>query len=104
MARIQFANEQLYHVYNRGTEKRKIFLDDFDYRRFLLSMKLMNEKKDGLMIAWRDYQSANPNSSEETFLRCHLRKREPLVEFVSFSLIPNHYHFILKQKAEKGVS
>lgn len=103
MARIQFADGQFYHVYNRGTEKRKIFLDNFDYQRFLLSMELMNDRKDGLMIAWRDYRSTNPSSDLETFLRWHLRRREPLVEFLCFALLPNHYHFILRQVAERGV-
>jgi len=80
MARIKFASENFYHVYNRGTEKRKIFLDDSDYWRFLISMRLMNDEKDGLMIQWRDYKITNPDANLETFLRCHLRERKPLVE------------------------
>jgi putative transposase len=104
MARIKFASENFYHVYNRGTDKRKIFLDDSDYWRFLISMRLMNDEKDGLMIQWRDYKITNPDANLETFLRCHLRERKPLVEFVCFSLLPNHYHFILKQISEKGIS
>jgi len=103
MRKTQFVEGQFYHVYNRGTEKRKIFLDDRDYQRFLLSMRLMNDEKEGLMIAWRDYKSTNPNAALESFLRLGLRKERPLVEIVCFSLLPNHYHFILKQLIDRGI-
>ncbi len=103
MRKTQFFGDQYYHMFNRGTEKRKIFLDDFDYRRFLLSMRFMNDEQDGLMIRWRDHKKTYPNATVETFLRSDLRKRSPLVEIVCFSLLPNHYHFILKQLAKNGI-
>ncbi len=103
MRKIQFAENEYYHIYNRGTEKRKIFLNNFDYQRFLLSLKLMNFEQDGLMIAWRDYKATNPSADLESFLRLSLRKRKPLVGIVCFSLLPNHFHFILTPLAEKGV-
>jgi len=110
MRKIQLANNEFYHVYNRGTDKRKIFLDNTDYQRFLLSMHLMNYEKDGLMIAWRDYKTTNPSVDLETFLsilrpdlRGALRSGlDPLVEICCYSLLPNHYHFLLKQITEKG--
>ncbi|MDP1845819.1 MAG: hypothetical protein Q8L09_03660 [Candidatus Moranbacteria bacterium] len=103
MRKERFFEDQYYHIFNRGTDKRKIFLDDFDYRRFLLSMRLMNDEKDGLMIRWRDYKKTYSSSTVEAFLRSDLRKRNSLVEIVCFSLLPNHYHFILKQLARNGI-
>ena len=103
MRKKEFANNQYYHIYNRGTDKRKVFLDNLDYHRFLLSMELMNDEKDGLMIAWRDYKTTNPSADLESFLRLNLRERKPLVNFVCYSVLPNHYHFILEQISEKGI-
>ena len=40
--KIPLENEHLYHVYNRGTDKRKIFVDKNDYLRFLISMREFN--------------------------------------------------------------
>ena len=37
-----YNNGDYYHVYNRGVEKRRIFMCDKDYERFLLSMKEFN--------------------------------------------------------------
>jgi REP element-mobilizing transposase RayT len=103
MRKVPFANNEYYHVYNRGTEKRKIFLAESDYNRMLLSMRLMNDKKDGLVIAWRDYQKTYSTKNIKSFLRYYLRKEMPLVEIVCFSLLPNHYHLIIKQAHDRGI-
>jgi len=33
---------EIYHIYNRGAAKQKIFFDDADYRRFLALIFLSN--------------------------------------------------------------
>jgi putative transposase len=103
MRKIQFAEGQLYHIYNRGTDKRKIFLDDSDYQRFLLSMQLMNDEQSDLMSQWKDFKTANPNAGLDSFPRLGLGKEKPLVKYICFSLLPNHYHLILKQIADRGI-
>lgn len=103
MRKTQLVVDQFYHIYNRGTDKRKVFLDDFDYRRFLLSMRLMNDEKDGLMIRWRDHKKTYEDATVETFLRSDLRIRKPLIEIICYSLLPNHYHFIVKQLGDNGI-
>ena len=56
-----FIPETYYHVYNRGVEKRTIFLDDEDYHVFLnllkryLDDKPSNDKSgsmNGCMVSW----------------------------------------------------
>jgi putative transposase len=103
MRKHQLVKNEYYHIYNRGTEKRKIFLDDADYYRFLLSMRLMNDEKDGLMFLWKNFHAKYPASSVDEFLRSDLKKRKPLVEFVCYNLLPNHYHLMLRQLTEKGI-
>ncbi|PIP28298.1 MAG: hypothetical protein COX29_01860 [Candidatus Moranbacteria bacterium CG23_combo_of_CG06-09_8_20_14_all_35_22] len=103
MRKIEFANEEYYHIFNRGVDKRNIFIDTRDYERFLLAMDLLNDENDGLMIGWRDYKKSNPKSSLKDFLKLGFRKREPLIEIIAYCLNPNHYHFILKQEKDKGI-
>jgi putative transposase len=103
MRKIEFTNGQYYHIYNRGTEKRKIFLDEFDYMRFLLAMKLMNDEKDGLMFLWKNYEASHSKADLKSFLRLSLKKARPLVEICCYSLLPNHYHFILAQESKRGI-
>ncbi|MDI6778234.1 MAG: transposase [Patescibacteria group bacterium] len=103
MRTLKFANDQYYHIYNRGTDKRKIFSDDRDHFRFLLSLDLLNDNKDGLMIAWRDFRKKQSKASLHDFLISEIRKREYLVDIVAYCLNPNHYHLILKQRKEQGI-
>ena len=40
----QFEIGGIYHIVNRGVEKRKIFLSDQDYNRFILGLEFFNDK------------------------------------------------------------
>ena len=101
--KMKFAEDEYYHIFNRGVDKREIFSSAKDYNRFLISINLLNDTSDGLMVEWRDYQKSNPKNSIHDFLKVPFRKREPLVEIIAYCLNPNHYHFILKQVVEKGI-
>jgi len=101
MRKTIFANKEYYHIYNRGVDGRKIFLDDSDYHRFLISMILLNDKKEGLLEQWRNLKKCNRNISFLDFRRLNLRN--PLVDFVAYCLNPNHYHFILRQLEDGGI-
>jgi putative transposase len=102
MRKIQFANGEYYHLYNRGVDKRKVFLDSLDYERFLLSMDLLNDQDDGAMIAWRDFKRFHPRAELLEFPLLK-KKRKKLVEFIFYCLNPNHYHVVVRQLAEKGI-
>ena len=90
------ANGEFYHVYNRGTDKRDVFNDTHDVLRFLQSMNEFNTVK--------PIGSIYLNSFEKTKLRRPTSKLERLVNIVAYCLNPNHYHFILEQCKDGGVS
>jgi len=102
MRKIQFANDEYYHIFNRGVDKRKIFLEEKDYQRFLLSLNLLNDKEAGLLLQWRDYMKCKEKSALP-FLKLGFRNRKFLVDIVAYCLNPNHYHLLVKQRAEKGI-
>jgi putative transposase len=102
MRKIEFANGEYYHIYNRGVDKRKIFSDKKDYERFLISMELLNNEDEGLMLAWRDFKRNHPRAKLLDF-PAYNQKRKKIVEFIVYCLNPNHYHFILKQKSSRGI-
>ena len=45
MRKTKFQNENFYHIFNRGVDKRVVFCDEKDYLRFLESMKNFNQIK-----------------------------------------------------------
>ena len=60
MKRFPLANGEYYHIFNRGVDKREIFSQKGDYTRFLLSLLLMNDEKEGLMFQWRNFKVSHP--------------------------------------------
>jgi putative transposase len=103
MRKIQLVENEYYHIYNRGVDKRDVFLSDPDYLRFLQSMKEFNSI-DPIGSLYEKYlqekKSENPNGSLASTTEAKL---PGLVEIICYCLNPNHYHFILKQLAEKGI-
>lgn len=85
----------IYHIYNRGVEKRKIFLDDTDYFRFIHDLFEFNDiAPAGKFLTIGDRISDNAKKP---------KKRELLVEILAFCLMPNHFHLLLRQLAENGI-
>ncbi len=108
MRKIQFQKEYYYHIYNRGVDKRDVFLDDGDYFRFLRSMREMNNNSTD---SQRDYEKRKAFSEEKSdekklslgYPRLSFLDEPNLVSFIAYCLNPNHYHFLVKQKTEKGI-
>jgi REP element-mobilizing transposase RayT len=89
MRKTKFANNEYYHIYNRGVDKRDIFMDKGDLKRFILFITeaLVEKAKEAKPLA------RIPNLFFGNF-----------VELICYCLNPNHYHFILKQLKENGIS
>ena len=44
MRKIDFENNEYYHIYNRGVDKRDVFLDGNDYWKFFDCLRDFNNK------------------------------------------------------------
>src|SRR3989344_1992829 len=84
---------EYYHIYNRGVDKRNIFSDKNDMRRFIESMIEFNQV-DGII----SLSNLRKTEIESKALS------EPLVAFVAYCLNPNHFHFVLKQLVDGGIA
>ncbi|HEY0221170.1 MAG TPA: transposase [Candidatus Paceibacterota bacterium] len=82
---------EIFHVFNRGVEKRKVFLDEQDYLRFVNNLFLLNNKSGKIRTEKKDIFSGTN------------LKQEKLVEVLKWSLLPNHYHLLLYEVEEGGV-
>ena len=90
---FEFCEEEYYHVYNRGVEGRNIFEDSNDLDRFWKSLKLFNDKK----VIGSIYEKSFEEIPE-------VDNRKELVDIICYCLNPNHFHLLLKQKEERGIS
>jgi len=105
MRRVQFADGEYYHVYNRGVEKRDVFGARADYERFLFGLYALNDRRPFLNS---QYHYRGLTSIERLAGRVRERgaaeKRIALVDLVCFCLMPNHFHLLLRQRGDDGVS
>jgi len=94
--KVSFAQEEYYHIFNRGTDKRIIFADRQDSDRFLQSITEFNAEQPIGSIYQNAYRKKHALSSGVT-------KRERLVRVVCYCLNQNHYHLILEQLNDAGI-
>lgn len=93
MRKTPFVTGEFYHVYNRGTDKRTVFMALQDFDRFLQSMEWFNQ--------------IEPIGSifEHSFIKPKLGGRTTkLVDIVCYCLNPNHFHMVLRQAVDNGIS
>jgi len=92
--KVTLDSGEYYHIYNRGVDKRVIFQDVEDSQYFLDRLCDFNSTE----VVGGVYMQ-NFNKYKE--LRS---KASKLVEIVSYCLLPNHYHILLKANTDEGVS
>lgn len=97
MTKPNFVNDEYYHIYNRGTDKRILFNDVGDIRRFIQSIKLFNT----LDPIGSIYEESYEYKVKKTGI--YKNEKSKLVEFVTYCINPNHFHFLLKQLTDRGV-
>ncbi len=94
--KVSFVQGEHYHIYNRGVEKRTIFLTDYDYKRFMLLLHVLNTNKN---LKIRDLLKENPF---DELLR--IKNEDPLVAIGAYCLMPNHFHLLVTPLTDGGIS
>ncbi|KKQ46294.1 MAG: Transposase [Candidatus Moranbacteria bacterium GW2011_GWC2_37_8] len=88
------AVDEYYHIFNRGVEKRRIFYQKADYKRFVESLIFFNTDKPGWLV----------NDIREAGIAFEPEPAERLVDVVAYCVNSNHFHLILKENKEKGIA
>lgn len=91
--KIPFVNREIYHVFNRGVAKLPVFLDKRDYYRFVDA------------IYYYMHQGPKPQFSQiKRFKDLNIEKNKKIAEIMCYCLMPNHYHFLIRQLEDNGIS
>lgn len=100
----QYQANSYYHLYNRGVEKRKIFLDEQDYGVFLSYLKEYLLPKDENALRKR---LADPEVSyrekDKLLKQLRLNNFSEEITFLAYCLMPNHFHFFIKQTEANAI-
>ena len=90
--------DEWYHCYNRGVDKREVFLEERDYERLLLLMYL--GKRAGPIQLFNESKIHLETILNESIVA----KKSAIVEIGAYALMPNHFHFVLKEIQEGGIA
>lgn len=122
--KILLATGEYYHIYNRGNRKEDIFYGEKDMWRFLQSLRFFNDSHSSLNIL-RTIKTSNKlltsdvnrqgnsvfagaiarsNSVFELGWPPKWPEQEPLVKILCYCLLPNHFHLLLKEIRQDGIS
>lgn len=88
---FSFVPGEHYHIFNRGVEKRPIFVDQRDWKRFQYLLYLCNGTNP---VVFKLIQG-NPLDKD---------RGERLTAILSYALMPNHFHLIVREDTEGGIS
>lgn len=88
---IPFIKGQVYHIYNRGTEKRRIFEGVRDFQRFFKTLLY--------------YQLEGPKPRFSHFIPGNINlSKVKIVEIIAYCLMPNHFHLLLKANNDQAIT
>jgi len=93
--KVKLEMEEFYHLYNRGVEKRAIFQNSSDYKRFLILLYIANSNQP---LHIKDFGFI---TIEEIFKQ---DRGEPLVAIGAYCLMPNHFHLLITPLVDGGIS
>lgn len=98
--KVSFAPNEYYHIFSRGVEKRKIFIEKNDYSRFIALLYIQNQNGN---FHFRDF--FRENEKHKNLKKIFNEKRNKmLVSILSYSLMPNHFHFVIRENEDGGIS
>lgn len=93
--KVQFVNNEYYHVFNRGVDKRTIYESTVDMYYFFTRLATLNTT---------DNSTSSKDKRKNIKAEIVLDEGDKLVGIVSYCLLPNHFHLLLKQHKAEGVS
>jgi len=94
-----FADKQFYHIYNHTVGDEEIFDNSYLLNR---SLGLIDFYRFKTPFSYSELKKMDTRSRVDFLKKLMLSK--PLVKLYAFSIMPNHFHFLLSQDQKNGVS
>lgn len=93
-----FAEGEYYHIYNRSVGGAEILLKEGDIRRILELISFYRFKQ-SLRFSFYDRLG---KEEKKFYIEKHSAK-PAMVDIFAYSIMPNHFHLLLKQNSEQGI-
>lgn len=99
--RTPLVNNEIYHIINRGIASQPIFKNKKNYERALNIFFYYQNRN--VPIKYSHF-IVEPKEKKEKIIQKLTLKKDFLAEVIAYCLMPNHFHFLLKQKINNGIS
>lgn len=97
--KIPFVTGNYYHVFNRGVAKNNIFESEKDYLRAIKLADYYKHETPKMCFSRLLLFSA----LDQKKIIAENKALPKIVSLLAYCLMPNHFHFLLKQKKENGI-
>ncbi len=95
----------IHHIVNRSIAKYEIFNSANDYERMILMLLFFSFKSSKLPKFSEFISSASvKNKGFKKALMEKINKKDKLVQIIAYCIMPTHFHFVLKQLKNDGIS
>lgn len=98
--KVPLKNEIFYHIFSRSIAKFEIFNDTDDYLRFFEILDLYRF----LEFKYKYSQFNALSEKEKDNVLSNLSQEKVLIDIVAYCIMPTHFHLILKQIVDNGIS
>lgn len=99
--RTIIAPGEIYHVFNRSVAKQPIFIRQKDYSRALELINYYSYQKPTLRFS---HYNRLPSEQKILFWNNLIKNHQKQIQILVFCLMPNHFHFLIKEMTEGGIS
>lgn len=100
-SRSPLVTGEYYHVFNRGIAHQPTFLSSRDYRQAILTLDYYHYNSPPVRLSRLKLLS---HEQQSEILSGLVHTNQTQVEIVTFAFMPNHFHFLLRQVCENGIT
>ncbi len=98
--KFTFVNNYYYHIYNRGVDRRVVYPGKREFNRMLQLTEYYQYSGNALRFS---KYNVLPLTEKSKYLQ-NLRDNKSYIDIIAYCLMPNHFHFLLKQNIDDGIS
>lgn len=97
---MPLVTDEIYHVFNRGIDHRPTFTNAREYQRAWETLIYYQFISPPMRLSM--YLVTKEQVREKLLLE--MKQTSRLIDILSFVFMPNHFHFLVKQKTDGGTS
>jgi putative transposase len=99
--KVSLVNNEIYHIFNRSVDGQTIFSSKWEFTRAIQTIDYYRFSNPP--IRFSQYLKLDSETSSKLY-RSISTCNPHRVKILSYCLMPNHYHFLLQQTIDNGIS